>query len=87
MFLLCPLLFRRKHEYNWRNFWIGLALMFVSFVFFARGLDDRNDYLRINHVIWHILIAASSFFLWRSVLRHLAKLGGKQQPRNPVTNL
>ncbi len=43
----------------------GGILCFFSLIIFVRGLDDLNDYLRIYHSLWHVLIGASSFYLWQ----------------------
>jgi hypothetical protein len=37
--------------------WLGLFLTAVAIFFFVRGLDDDNDYMRINHMLWHLFIA------------------------------
>lgn len=57
------------------NFRAGMALSFVkSILFFARGLDDRTDYLRMYHSGWHFFISAASFWLWRTVSIHEKKM-------------
>ncbi|KAL6050518.1 Transmembrane protein [Balamuthia mandrillaris] len=33
----------------------GCLLMSIAFVFFVLGLDERNDFLRIYHGLWHML--------------------------------
>jgi len=65
---------RRYPEYHWRHFRVGMALLLVSFAFFAKGLDDKNDYLRIFHSGWHVFISAASYWLWRIVAFHEKKL-------------
>ena len=40
-------------------FLVGAIAMFV------KGLDDGNDYLRIYHSLWHVLIGVSTFYLWQ----------------------
>jgi hypothetical protein len=37
--------------------------MFISLLFFYKGLDDLNDYLRIWHSLWHVFIGLTSFHL------------------------
>jgi len=54
-------------NYNWRNFKIGLGIMLIAVVFFAKGLDDRNDYLRLYHSLWHFFVTISSYWLWQIV--------------------
>ena len=37
--------------------------MVISLIFFYKGLDDLNDYLRIWHSLWHVFIGLTSFHL------------------------
>ena len=37
--------------------------MVISLIFFYKGLDDLNDYLRIWHSLWHLFIGITSFYL------------------------
>ena len=37
--------------------------MLISLIFFYKGLDDLNDYLRIWHSLWHVFIGLTSFHL------------------------
>ena len=41
----------------------AFALMCISLIFFYKGLDDLNDYLRIWHGLWHVFIGLTSFYL------------------------
>jgi predicted membrane channel-forming protein YqfA (hemolysin III family) len=34
----------------------GIIYIIPAFFFFARGLNEHEDYLRINHGLWHIFI-------------------------------
>lgn len=43
----------------------GVTILVLAFAMFVRGLDDANDYLRIAHSLWHVLIGFSSFYLWQ----------------------
>ncbi|KAN0011855.1 hypothetical protein ACTFIU_007426 [Dictyostelium citrinum] len=47
-------------------FLYGFGFFGVAAFFFARGLDDNNDYLRINHGIWHFFIGISFYFIFLS---------------------
>lgn len=53
----------RRPRFN-RKIYIGLGLLTVAFAFFARGLDEDNDYLRLNHGLWHLFssLAFYNFF-------------------------
>jgi hypothetical protein len=43
----------------------GLTFLVIAFSMFVKGLDDENDYLRIYHSLWHVLIAISSYYIWQ----------------------
>lgn len=43
----------------------GFILLIPAFAMFFKGLDDGNDYLRIYHSLWHVLIGLSSYYLWQ----------------------
>jgi len=60
-----------KPDFNSSNFSIGLGLLGIALFFFFLGLEDDNDYLRSKHACWHFFVSAASFWLWRSVRRHL----------------
>ena len=50
-------------EYNKKIMYNAGIFMTISLVFFYKGLDDLNDYLRIWHSLWHIFIGLTSFYL------------------------
>ena len=52
-----------KPAYNKDTVYKASILMFISLIFFYKGLDDLNDYLRIWHSLWHISIGITSFYL------------------------
>jgi hypothetical protein len=43
----------------------GLNLLIPAIYFFIKGLDDENDYLRINHGMWHLFIGIAFFYLYQ----------------------
>jgi hypothetical protein len=43
----------------------GLIIMVFGFFCFFKGLDDANDYLRMYHAIWHLLIGFSCYYVWQ----------------------
>ena len=49
--------------YNKKAMYHAFALMCISLIFFYKGLDDLNDYLRIWHGLWHVFIGLTSFYL------------------------
>ncbi|KAJ9455545.1 hypothetical protein DIPPA_04730 [Diplonema papillatum] len=49
-----------------RKFLTATATLAVSMYFFVKGLDDTNDYLRINHGLWH-LFSGLAFFQYFSL--------------------
>jgi predicted membrane channel-forming protein YqfA (hemolysin III family) len=84
--LAVKVVFVRKPRINLYYLSRGALILTSAVVFFVRGLDDNNDYLRINHGMWHCLVSISSFYLWQSVDKDRAdpvvkNLALKQQPR------
>jgi hypothetical protein len=65
---------RRSPAFNWRSFLVGSMILALAIIFFARGLDEVNDYLRVNHALWHVCVGLSAYHLWASVPRHAALL-------------
>jgi len=65
---------RRSPAFNWRSFLVGSGILALAIIFFARGLDEVNDYLRVNHALWHVCVGLSAYHLWASVPRHAALL-------------
>eukprot|EP01017_Pseudomicrothorax_dubius_P010488 TRINITY_DN13756_c0_g1_i3.p1 TRINITY_DN13756_c0_g1~~TRINITY_DN13756_c0_g1_i3.p1 ORF type:complete len:147 (-),score=22.33 TRINITY_DN13756_c0_g1_i3:64-504(-) len=51
----------------------GLMLMLCAFVFFAWGLDEKNDRFRFFHGMWHTFVGFATFYLWQSALPADAK--------------
>jgi predicted membrane channel-forming protein YqfA (hemolysin III family) len=43
----------------------GLIFFGIGVIFFIRGLDDLNDYIRIYHTLWHIFIGIAFYYLWQ----------------------
>ena len=54
-------------NFDWRSFKIGWSIMLLASVFFALGLDDANDYLRLYHSAWHLCVTVASYWLWTIV--------------------
>ena len=50
-------------EYNKKVMHRAFIFMSISLIFFYKGLDDLNDYLRIWHSLWHVFIGLTSFYL------------------------
>jgi predicted membrane channel-forming protein YqfA (hemolysin III family) len=46
---------------------IAIVLFIVGVVFMVDGLDDKNDYLRFSHGMWHLSISAFSWFAFHGV--------------------
>ena len=47
--------------YN-HNFGVGVLLLLPGFIFFKLGLDDENDWCRLNHNLWHFFVALAFIF-------------------------
>jgi hypothetical protein len=45
----------------------GITLLLMGGFCFAKGLDDKHDYLRLWHGCWHLLAGSSTFFILQSV--------------------
>jgi predicted membrane channel-forming protein YqfA (hemolysin III family) len=56
---------KRIPSFN-HNVWYGLTLGTIALVFFVRGLDEDNDYLRINHGLWHFFVGLAIYFVYHS---------------------
>ena len=41
----------------------GGFISLIGLLFFYRGLDDLNDYLRIYHSLWHVFMGLATFYL------------------------
>ena len=52
-------------KYNYQTLWYGGFFLIGAIAMFIRGLDDLNDYLRMYHSLWHVLIGISTFYLWQ----------------------
>ena len=44
----------------------GLLFLSTGLFFFYKGLDDANDYLRLNHTVWHFFVSLGAYFLWQA---------------------
>lgn len=47
------------------NLLLGFLSCLIGIVFFQRGLDEDNDYLRLNHSIWHAMAGIATYFWYR----------------------
>jgi hypothetical protein len=52
---------RVRVTYNWRRLGASLAILAIGSYFFFKGLNEFEDYLRLNHGIWHMMAALSSY--------------------------
>jgi hypothetical protein len=72
-YLLLPIHYRPR--YSRKNLIIGGVIFSVGIFFFVLGLDNKNDYLRIKHGLWHLFGGISLIFLFRvcssSIQRYL----------------
>lgn len=48
--------------YNWKRLAASLGILAAGGYFFIKGLDEYDDYLRINHGIWHLMAAISNYY-------------------------
>eukprot|EP01133_Synstelium_polycarpum_P008409 gene8409-9890_t len=69
LFLLIATFVYKRKVPEWiknRYFFYGAICFVIAGFFFARGLDDDNDYLRLNHGIWHLFIGFAFYFIFQS---------------------
>lgn len=72
-------IYGKPPNFNWRPFKIGWSIMLIAFVFFYKGLDDANDYLRLYHSGWHLCVTISQWWIWQIVK---AETPPKQKGKN-----
>ena len=79
---------------RWRMDKFKLALLSITpavFCFYM-GLDDRHDYLRIWHGMWHCLVGISSYTWWQIIpegkpnIKTIYKNKYKTQTKNETQN-
>ena len=51
-----------KPNYNKSTLQKACLFMLIALIFFYKGLDDLNDYLRIWHALWHFFVGITSFY-------------------------
>ena len=51
-----------KPSFNKSTLQKSCLFMLISLIFFYKGLDDLNDYLRIWHALWHFFVGLTSFY-------------------------
>ncbi len=54
---------RYRPRFNRKKLLGGLLFVLLGLIFFVRGLDDDNDYLKMNHGLWHSLAGIGCLFL------------------------
>lgn len=45
----------------------GLVMLGMAIVCFVKGLDERQDYLRLWHGSWHMMLSFAFFHLWQLI--------------------
>ena len=45
---------------------LAIGCLLIAFVFFALGLDEGRDYLRVNHGMWHLFSVVSGYYFLRA---------------------
>lgn len=58
---------KTKLVINRRDFATAISCMAIGFVFFTRGLDERADWCRLQHGLWHAFIGGTGYFWVRSL--------------------
>ena len=52
-------------KFNFDAMSYGGFYLVGAIAMFIKGLDDLNDYLRMYHSLWHVLIGLSTYYLWQ----------------------
>ncbi len=50
-----------RPQYSFFYFSMGWVITVIGVYFFVIGLDDKNDYLRMNHGLWHTFASLAAF--------------------------
>lgn len=70
-----PLFAVRLGHWEYRSY---LGLVAVALIFFALGLDEEKDYMRIYHGLWHFLAGLGGYLLSRANERGLAEIAASE---------
>ena len=57
---------RKLPIYNWKIFKKSVYLLAICIFCFSRGLNRKQDYLRIFHGLWHLFLGINSFYFFQS---------------------
>lgn len=68
-----------RPNYKRKNLIIGILFLSIAIFFFVRGLDDANDWIRLNHGLWHFFMSFAFYFFKNSVYSTPDVLIGKFQ--------
>lgn len=68
-----------KRDWDWRPFMHGIGFMAVAVFFFVRGLDDEHDYLRWQHSMWHVFLAAAYYHIVQVIPDRMGRADRKQK--------
>jgi predicted membrane channel-forming protein YqfA (hemolysin III family) len=54
-------------KYVKRNMILALVFLTVGVIFYLDGLDDKNDYLRFSHGMWHLCCSVFGWYVFEAV--------------------
>jgi len=54
-------------KFIWTRLRNTLCLLLLGAVLFVKGLDDKNDYLRIYHSFWHVFCGITSYMIFQVI--------------------
>ncbi len=49
-------------KYNFKRLIASIIILVVAGQFFINGLDEKKDYLRFNHGLWHMFAGVAHYF-------------------------
>lgn len=66
---------KMRPNYQKKNLLKGTILLIIAIYFFIKGLDDENDWIRLNHGLWHTFGSFSFYYFKYSVFSQPDLLG------------
>ena len=62
-----------RPRFNFVRVFTSIACTLIGVGFFVIGLDDKNDYLRIYHGLWHVFVSLSFMMFYLSKQQYSLK--------------
>lgn len=49
-------------KYNFNRLFASIGILLMAGQFFINGLVEKNDYLRLNHGLWHMFVGIAHYY-------------------------